>query len=139
MTWSAPSPWRLPRVKPPNADLKLEKTKDLASQLSSIEWAMSIPGTPEQKDRFIYQTGNCAYCHNWERIMKSQHTADEFLPLITRMQSYYTDGQRPATMTIAAAVRSARPTRLPLRRRIRCGAASPTGSRRRTLPSSSPP
>ena len=34
-----------------NADLKLDKTKDLGSQLSSIEWAMSIPGTPEQKDK----------------------------------------------------------------------------------------
>src|ERR1700752_2707214 len=28
-----------------NVDLKLEKTKDLASQLSSLEWAMSVPGT----------------------------------------------------------------------------------------------
>ncbi len=73
-------------------DLKLDKTKDLASQLSSIEWALSMPGTTEQKDRFIYQTGNCAYCHAWERIMKSKHTPDEFLELLTRMQKYYTDG-----------------------------------------------
>src|SRR5580693_6920815 len=29
------------------ADLKLDKTKDLASQMSSLEWAMSAPGTPE--------------------------------------------------------------------------------------------
>jgi len=75
-----------------SADLKLDKTKDLGSQLSSLEWAMSMPGTTEQKDRFIYQTGNCAYCHAWERIMKSKHTPDEFLELITRMQKYYTDG-----------------------------------------------
>ena len=74
------------------ADLKLEKTKDLASQMSSLEWAMSAPGTPEQKDHLIYQIGNCAYCHAWERIMKSNHTADEFVDLITRMQSYYPDG-----------------------------------------------
>jgi len=74
------------------ADLKLDKTKDLGSQLSSLEWAMSISGTPEQKDRFIYQTNNCAYCHRWERIMKSKYTADEFVDLITRMQSYYPDG-----------------------------------------------
>ena len=32
-----------------NADLKLDKTKDLASQLSSLEWAMSVPGTPNRK------------------------------------------------------------------------------------------
>jgi virginiamycin B lyase len=75
-----------------NADLKLDKTKDLASQLSSLEWAMSAPGTAEQKDKAIYQTVSCAYCHAWERIMKSNHTADEFVDLITRMQKYYTDG-----------------------------------------------
>jgi len=75
-----------------NADLKLEKTKDLASQLNSLEWAMSVPGTTEQKDKVIYQTVSCAYCHAWERIMKSNHSADEFVDLITRMQKYYTDG-----------------------------------------------
>jgi streptogramin lyase len=74
------------------ADLKLDKTKDLASQLSSVEWAMSMPGTTEQKDRFIYQNGNCAYCHAFERIMKSKHTPGEFVELFTRMQKYYTDG-----------------------------------------------
>ena len=74
------------------ADLKLEKTKDLATQLSSIEWAMSMPGTPELKDMLVYQMGSCAYCHAWERIMKSNHNADEFVSLITRMQTYYTDG-----------------------------------------------
>jgi len=75
-----------------NADLKLEKTKDLASHLSSLEWAMSAPGTADQKDKVIYQTVSCAYCHAWERIMKSNHTADEFVDVITRMQKYYTDG-----------------------------------------------
>jgi streptogramin lyase len=75
-----------------SADLKLEKTKDLASQLSSLEWAMSVPGTTEQKDKVIYQTVSCAYCHAWERVVKSNHTADEFVDLITRMQKYYTDG-----------------------------------------------
>jgi virginiamycin B lyase len=74
------------------ADLKLDKTKDLAGQLSSLEWAMSAPGTPDQKDHLIYQTVNCAYCHALERVMRSNHSADEFEALITRMQSYYTDG-----------------------------------------------
>jgi len=75
-----------------SADLKLEKAKDLSAQLSSLEWAMSALGTPEQKDKFVYQTVNCAYCHTWERVMRSNHTADEFVELITRMQTYYTDG-----------------------------------------------
>src|ERR1700730_14247068 len=75
-----------------NADLKLDKAKDLAAQLSSLEWAMSAPGTPEQKDKLIYQIVSCAYCHTWERVMKSKYTADEFVEVITRMQKYYTDG-----------------------------------------------
>ena len=74
------------------ADLRLQKTRDLASQLSPLEWAMSIPGTPEQKDKLVYQTVSCAYCHNWQRVMKSTHTADEFVSVINRMQTYYTDG-----------------------------------------------
>ena len=53
---------------------------------------MSIPGTPEQKDKLVYQTVSCAYCHNWQRIMKSKHTAEEFVSVINRMQTYYTDG-----------------------------------------------
>jgi streptogramin lyase len=75
-----------------NADLQLDKTKDLAAQLSSLEWAMSAPGTPEQKNKLIYQVVSCAYCHAWERVVKSNHTADEFVDVITRMQKYYTDG-----------------------------------------------
>ena len=80
------------------ADLKLVKTaKDLAAQLSSLEWAMSVPGTPEQKDKVIYQTVSCAYCHTWQRVVRSNHTADEFVDLITRMQKYYTDGSAVST------------------------------------------
>jgi streptogramin lyase len=89
---NAPGSVEITEGKTTNADLKLEKTKDLPSQLSSLEWAMSVPGTPEQKDKVIYQTVSCAYCHAWERIMKSNHTPDEFVDLITRMQKYYTDG-----------------------------------------------
>ncbi len=79
------------------ADLKLLKAKDLAAQLSSLEWAMSVPGTPEQKNKLIYQTVSCAYCHTWQRIMRSNHTSQEFVALITRMQQYYTDGSAVST------------------------------------------
>ena len=41
-------------------DLKLRKTKDLASQLTNAEWLMSIPGTDEQKTSFLL--GNCINC-----------------------------------------------------------------------------
>jgi len=84
-------------AKTASADLKLDKTNNLAAQLSSLEWAMSISGTPEQKDKLIYQTVSCAYCHTLERVMRSKHTADEFVALITRMQTYYTDGSAVST------------------------------------------
>jgi len=74
------------------ANLKLEETKDLASQMSSLEWVMSVPGGDESKDKLMYQVVSCNYCHALERVMKSKHTAAEFVDLITRMQKYYTDG-----------------------------------------------
>jgi streptogramin lyase len=89
---TAPGNVTIAEGKTTHGDLKLDKTKDLASQLSSLEWAMSAPGTPEQKNKLIYQVVSCAYCHALERIMKSNHTAGEFAEVITRMQKYYTDG-----------------------------------------------
>lgn len=92
-----PGPVEVAASKTASAHLKLEKTKDLASQLSSVEWAMSVPGTPEQKDKLIYHSVNCAYCHTWQRIMRSKYTADGLVALITRMQTYYTDGSALST------------------------------------------
>ena len=71
---------------------RLRKTTDLASQLSSLEWAMSMPGTTAEKDQLVYQALSCAYCHTYERIVKSRHTAEEFVPVIQRMSRYYQDG-----------------------------------------------
>ena len=73
-------------------ELALVETDDLASQLSSLEWLMSMPGTTEQKDQLAYQPVSCAYCHTYERITKSRHSAEEFIPVITRMQTYFGDG-----------------------------------------------
>ncbi len=67
-------------------DLHLSKTQDLAAQLTSAEWLMSIPGTDEQKTMFLL--GNCINCHTLERPLRSTHTADEFVQVITRMRSY---------------------------------------------------
>jgi streptogramin lyase len=77
---------------PAALDLKLQKTGDLASQLSSLEWLTSMPGTTEQKDKLAYQVVSCAYCHTYERIAKSRHSAEEFVSVITRMQTYFGDG-----------------------------------------------
>ena len=67
-----------------NVDLKLNKTKNLASQLTNAEWMMSIPGTEEQKAQLL----NCTSCHTLERIVRSTHDADEWTQVITRMMGY---------------------------------------------------
>jgi virginiamycin B lyase len=66
------------------ADIKLDKTKNLASQLTNAEWMMSIPGTEEQKAMLL----NCVGCHTIERIMRSTHDSDEWTQVITRMMGY---------------------------------------------------
>ena len=65
-------------------DLKLRKTEDLASQLSNGEWIASVPGTDQQKGGLL----SCLGCHTLERIVKSRHSADDFMQVLPRMQSY---------------------------------------------------
>ena len=77
---------------PATRDLTLQTTVDLTSQLSSLEWIMSMPGTTEQKEQLAYQGLSCAYCHTYERIVKSRHTADQFGSVIRRMRTYFNDG-----------------------------------------------
>jgi streptogramin lyase len=75
-----------------SANLTLQPTKDLASQLSSLEWALSMPGTEDQKHKLVYQLLSCAYCHTYERIVKSKHSAEQWPAVISRMQTYFNDG-----------------------------------------------
>ena len=65
-------------------DLKLRKTEDLASQLSNGEWIASVPGTDQQKGGLL----SCLGCHTLERIVKSRHSADDFMQVLPRMQGY---------------------------------------------------
>ena len=65
-------------------DLKLRKTEDLASQLSNGEWIASAPGTDQQKNGLL----NCLGCHTLERVVKSRHSADDFMQVLPRMQGY---------------------------------------------------
>src|SRR6266404_2538427 len=60
------------------------KAKGLSSQLTNAEWLVSMPGTEEQKSFLL----NCKTCHTIERIAKSTHDADEWMPLFERMASY---------------------------------------------------
>ena len=65
-------------------DVKLVKTRNLAAQLTNLEWMLSAPGTDDQKRAL---TG-CTNCHTVERIMNSTHDTAEFLDTIRRMSTY---------------------------------------------------
>ena len=66
------------------ADLKLRKTKNLPAQMSNAEWMMSLPGAEDQKAFLL----NCVGCHTLERIVRSNHDADEWTQVIVRMNGY---------------------------------------------------
>ncbi len=72
------------------ANIKLKPTKNLAAQLTDAEWLLSASGTDDQK-KFLL---NCNGCHTVERIMKSNHSADEFVQVFQRM-SLYAPGSTP--------------------------------------------
>ncbi len=72
------------------ANIKLKPTKNLAAQLTDAEWLISATGTDDQK-KFLL---NCNSCHTIERIMRSTHSADEFVQIFQRM-SLYSPGSSP--------------------------------------------
>jgi len=82
----------LSKGKAATQDLSLVKTKDLASQLSSREWTLSMPGSDALKRQFIQNGLSCTYCHSVERILKTKYTAEQLVPVITRMTRYFEDG-----------------------------------------------
>jgi virginiamycin B lyase len=81
---SAPAASDVAAEKTTTLDLKLKKTRNLASQLSNAEWMMSIPGTEAQKSALL----DCVGCHTLERIVRSSHDANEWTQVITRMKGY---------------------------------------------------
>ena len=66
------------------ADIKLNKTKNLAGQLNNAEWMMSFPGTEDQKAGLL----DCVGCHTLERVARSTHDSDEWTRVISRMRGY---------------------------------------------------
>jgi streptogramin lyase len=64
--------------------LRLVKTKDLAAQLSNLEWITSVPGTDDQRQAL----SGCVNCHTVERIINSKHDAEGMLDVIRRMATY---------------------------------------------------
>jgi virginiamycin B lyase len=81
---AAPASTDVAAEKTSTVDLKLDKTKNLADQLTNAEWMMSIPGTEEQKAFLL----NCTSCHTMERIVLSTHNVDEWMQVISRMMGY---------------------------------------------------
>jgi virginiamycin B lyase len=65
-------------------DVKLVPTKNLAAQLSNLEWILSVPGDDSQKRAL---TG-CTNCHTVERILTSKYNAEEMFEVIKRMAQY---------------------------------------------------
>ena len=81
---SAPAKAKVETEKTATANIKLKKTKNLASQLTNADWIMSIPGTEAQKSALL----DCGSCHTLERVMRSTHDADEWTHVISRMRGY---------------------------------------------------
>ncbi len=81
---SAPAAGDVAPEKTTTIDLKLDKTKNLAGQLTNAEWMMSMPGTEEQKAFLL----NCVGCHTLERVARSTHNVDEWMQVVSRMMGY---------------------------------------------------
>lgn len=63
----------------------------LASQLTSLDWLKSFPGTDAQKDAMVRNMVNCSFCHSLERVARSSHDEKAFLSVMQRMLTYETD------------------------------------------------
>ncbi len=64
-------------------DLKLEKTGNLAAQLTNADWMASLPDAPQRR-----VIASCTTCHTLQRIVESRYTADDFMALVPRMMRY---------------------------------------------------
>src|SRR6202047_2607402 len=71
-----------------HADIKLVKTKDLASQLTGAEWMMSVPGNEKQKRALFH----CNQCHSLDVVVESTYDAEGWLTALPRMQNYWGSG-----------------------------------------------
>ncbi|MEA2987396.1 MAG: hypothetical protein QOG83_107 [Alphaproteobacteria bacterium] len=72
-------------------DIKLGKARNIVGTLSNAEWLNSLPGTDQQKQFMI----NCVGCHTLQRVLTSNHTAEEYANVFKRMGTY-SPGSVPA-------------------------------------------
>jgi virginiamycin B lyase len=68
-----------------HSDIKLVKTRDLASQLTGAEWMESIPGNEKQKKALFH----CNQCHSLDLVAESTYDADGWLSALPRMQNFW--------------------------------------------------
>ena len=76
------------------ADISLEPVTDpqqLASQLTTLEWVNSFPGSQAEKDLLVKNMVNCGFCHSLERVARSPYSSEQLLSVIQRMHTYETD------------------------------------------------
>ncbi len=69
---------------PESINLELAPARDITTQLSDTEWLTSIPGSERDKRPLA----TCMTCHTLERVVKSTHSADEFVDVLRRMANY---------------------------------------------------
>src|SRR3954471_17456114 len=65
-------------------DLRLKRTNDVASQLTSAEWLESVPGSQQEKSK-LYR---CVACHELTPVMQSRYDAKSWPDAIKRMERW---------------------------------------------------
>ncbi len=89
------------------ADVKLNKVRNVAAQLSNGEWLASIPGEDRFKASFLL---DCQGCHSLQRVFTAVHDAAEWEQVFTRMGRYAPESTpaRPQ-LIVQGGLRSERP------------------------------
>ena len=67
------------------ADIKLNRTRDLAAQLTDVEWLMSIPGTTEEKEHLFL---TCSSCHTLGPVLESTYDVAGWMTTFERMRNW---------------------------------------------------
>jgi virginiamycin B lyase len=80
----SPSLVTVPPAGSANADLSLTKTSNLAPQLTSAEWLISVPG-PETEKKTLYR---CAACNDLTPIMQSRYDEKTWPEALRRMETW---------------------------------------------------
>jgi streptogramin lyase len=89
------------------ADVKLNKVRSVATQLSNGEWLASIPGEDRFKASFLL---DCQGCHSLQRVFTASYNADEWKQVFTRMGRYAPESvPTRSQLIVQGGLRSERP------------------------------